>query len=203
MRRGNAQEAPAAEARASGDGQSPFHELVSAREVSIPQRAEDSFVAECTDTGHPAWPGRVQITWEDESGRSLSQWVPVLAHSRPRVLDRVLVQRPRGFPEPLVVGVVDGFERCAEPRGRAAAVLEVERGETVQVVAENGAPLLEVTRDADGPVVRVMNAATRLELPGQLQIAADEIVLRARQGKVVVDASDDDVVVTGKKIRLN
>jgi hypothetical protein len=113
-----------------------------------------------------------------------------------------LVLRPRSFPEPLVVGVVDGFGPRPEPVAASAPVIEVKHDEKVRIVAENGTPLVEVTRTDDGPVVRVMSAATRLELPGNLQITADEIVLRARQGKVAI-AAHDDVVVTGEKIRLN
>ena len=202
MLRDNTKISPAAEALTSSVSESPFQELVAAREVAVAQRVDDSFVAECTDTRHPTLPGRVQIAWEDEPGRRHTLWVPVLAHSSPRVRDRVLVLRPRSFPEPLVVGVIDGFASCSEPPSQGAVVLQVQRDEKVQIVAENGAPLLEVTRDDQGPVVRLMNAATRLELPGHLQITADEIVLRARQGKVEIGAKDD-VIVTGEKIRLN
>jgi len=202
MLRNKTEISPAAEALASSASESPFHELVAAREVAVAHRVDDSFIAECTDTRHPTLPGRVQIAWEDEAGRTHARWVPVLAHLSLRVHDRVLVLRPRSFPEPLVVGVIDGFASCPEPPSQVAAVLQVERDEKVQIVAENGAPLLEITRDGEGPVVRLMNAATRLELPGHLQITADEIVLRARQGKVEIDANDD-VIVTGEHIRLN
>jgi hypothetical protein len=205
MLRSNFKEPASAEALASSssDGESPFHELIAEREVAVTPRGDDSFVAVCSETSHPTLRGRVQITWEGEPGGARTLWAPVLAHLSLRVHDRVLVLRPRGFPEPLVVGVIDDeCGRRPEPPTGVAAVLEVKLDEKVQIVAENGAPLVEVTRGAEGPVVRVMSAATRLELPGDLQITADEIVLRARQGQVKIDASAD-VVVAGKNIRLN
>jgi hypothetical protein len=192
----------AAPAPPSADEQSPFQQLVSEREVAGAQWQNESFVAECMETRHPTLTGRVQIRWEEGAGREQTLWVPVLRHLSVRVHDRVLVIRPRGYPEPLIVGVIDGFTRRPEPPEEVAARIEVRRDEKLQIVAENGAPLLEVAQNESGPVVRVLNATTQLELPGNLQITADEIVLRARQGKVEIDANDD-VVVTGENIHLN
>lgn len=207
MLKSNAPEYPSAEVLGSSasDGESPFRALVSEREVSVAHRADDSFVAECTDTRHPTLTGRVQIAWQDESGQPRTLWAPVLAHLSLRASDRVLVLRPRSFPEPLVVGVVavdDGRGARPEPLTVRDAVLEVKPGKKLQIILEDGTPLVEVTHEGEGPVVRVMSATTQLELPGHLQITADEIVLRARQGQVKI-AATDDVVVTGQKIRLN
>jgi uncharacterized protein (DUF2345 family) len=69
-------------------------------------------------------------------------------------------------------------------------------------MTKEGEPLLEVVREASGPVVRLLQAAARIDLPGALRIEADAIELRARTGEVRIEAADD-VVVRGGAIRLN
>jgi hypothetical protein len=103
--------------------------------------------------------------------------------------------------EPIVIGVIDGFEP-RETERRAGPSIELAVDETFTLVAENGAPLLEIVRSADGPVVRLLHEDTQLELPGRLRIQASDIELMARGGSVRIEA-DDDVVVQGEMVRLN
>ena len=76
------------------------------------------------------------------------------------------------------------------------------RDEALQVNAENGQPLLHIARNQQGPVIRLLQADTQVELPGKLRIAAGEIELCARKGAVRIDASDD-VEIVGEAIHLN
>jgi hypothetical protein len=70
------------------------------------------------------------------------------------------------------------------------------------VTQADGTRLLEIVPGAGGPVVRLLQADTRVELPGKLVIRASEIELVAQRGPVRLEASDD-VVVIGETIRLN
>jgi hypothetical protein len=60
----------------------------------------------------------------------------------------------------------------------------LEVGGILRVMTKEGEPLLEVVREASGPVVRLLQAAARIDLPGALRIEADAIELRARTGEV-------------------
>jgi hypothetical protein len=98
--------------------------------------------------------------------------------------------------------VVDGFSRRPEAPKHIAHVLEMKRDEMLQVHAENGQPLLQITRDQQGPVLRLLQADTQVELPGKLRIAASTIELCARAGAVHITAADD-VEIVGEAIHLN
>jgi len=63
-----------------------------------------------------------------------------------------------------------------------AHVLEMKRDEALQVNAENGQPLLHIARNQQGPVIRLLQADTQVELPGKLRITAGAIEMRARAG---------------------
>ena len=63
-------------------------------------------------------------------------------------------------------------------------------------------PLLDVLEGVDGPIVRVLNSDTAIELPGKLKITAPEIELKADRGGVRIEANDD-VDIKGEMIRLN
>jgi hypothetical protein len=104
--------------------------------------------------------------------------------------------------DPIVVGVVDGFSRRPEAPRSVAQVLEMKGDETLQINAGNGQPLVQIARNPQGPVVRLLQTDTQIELSGRLSIAAGAIDLRARAGSVRIDASDD-VEIVGEAIHLN
>jgi len=62
--------------------------------------------------------------------------------------------------------------------------------------------LLHIARNQQGPVIRLLQADTQVELPGKLRITAGAIEMRARAGAVRIDASDD-VEIVGEAIHLN
>lgn len=184
--------APAAHAEGPGGHDAP------GRDPGPP--AGEQWIAECVDPRHPTLSGRILVRWEGEA--AARRWVPTLQDVPVRKGDRVLLSRPENWNEPVAVGVLDGYARRPEIDRREAAALELERDECLRVRSSNGEELLEIHRDREGPVVRLLRADVDLELPGALRLAAEDISLEARQGRVTVRATDD-VVVKGEVVRLN
>jgi hypothetical protein len=142
----------------------------------------------------------VRVRWAGPEG-AVERWLPALRGVAIRERDRVLLLETATELEPIVIGVIDGFEPRETP-SRAGPTVELKVDETFALVAENGAPLLEIIQRADGPIVRLLHGDTQLELPGKLRIQATDIELLARHGSVRIQA-DDDVVVQGDMVRLN
>jgi hypothetical protein len=167
-----------------------------------PTWPEGHVIATCTEERHPTLTGRIRVRCEDARGWVHECWVASLSGLSVRVSDCVLVLKlPNQF-DPIVVGVVDGFSGRPEAPKRIAQILEMKRDETLQVTADNGQPLLHITHNAQGPVIRLLQADTQVELPGKLCISAGAIELSARAGAVRIDASDD-VEIVGEAIHLN
>jgi hypothetical protein len=165
---------------------------------------DPTFVATCIDPRHPTLIGRVKIAW-GEPGAATSDdgwWVPTLHGLTIRDGDRLLLARAAGSVEPIVVGVIDGFLPRPETVRQVAAQIQLERDETLRVCADDGQPLVEIVRDEAGPVVRLLQADTRLDLRGKLQITATELELKASQGAVRIEASGE-VSLVGEIVHLN
>ncbi len=159
----------------------------------------NALVGVCVDDRHPTLAGRVQVRITDGDGER-SPWLATLAHLPVRCEDRVLLLQPGNWPEPVVVGVIDGLRaRAAETH--PAAALTLRSDETLEIRAQDGAPVLAIVPTAAGPVLRLTRADQRLEVDGRLVFAADAINFVAR-GDVSV-AAGGDVVVTGEEIKLN
>lgn len=154
-------------------------------------------VAEVLDDRHPALAGRVQIAEPDGPPR----WVPTLQGLAARQGDRVLVARPTGAAEPVVVGVLDGYRpRASGPT--QARVIELRADEALAIHAADGRPLLEVRQSDTGPVLRLASSDLTLDVPGALRVLADQIELRARDGGAKIEARND-VEIRGEVIHLN
>lgn len=174
------------------------------RLLAAPPKAwpEGHVVATCTEERHPSLTGRIRVRCEDARGCVHENWVATLQGLNARVSDRVLVLKLPHQPDAIAVGVVDGFNRRPETPRLVAQTLEMKRDEALQVNAENGQPLLQIVRNQQGPVIRLLQADTQVELPGKLRITADAIEMRARAGAVRIDAADD-VEIVGEAIHLN
>jgi hypothetical protein len=160
-----------------------------------------AMVGVCLDDAHPTLAGRVLIRVADGAGVGARDlWVATLAHLPVRREDRVLLLQPANWPEPLVVGVIDGL-RERTPAAQTAAALLLKADEVLEVRDSDGAPLVAIVPSPGGPVLRLARADQRLEIAGRLAFAADAIELTAR-GEVSVSAGGD-VVVTGEEIKLN
>lgn len=162
----------------------------------------ESFVAECIDTHHPILQGRVRIRWGGAPSSDAERWVPTLHGQSIRKGDRLLVQTPHGGGEPIVVGIIDGFLPRPAPDRTVAARIEVRQDEVLQVCTQEGQPLVEIVRDEKGPVVRLLQSDTRIDIKGKLSITASEIELKAVKGEVRIQASDD-LNLVGGGIHLN
>ncbi|MDO9015913.1 MAG: hypothetical protein Q8S73_38895 [Deltaproteobacteria bacterium] len=158
-------------------------------------------MGECIDDRHPTLSGRARVRWTDPSGAPRDRWLPTLLGVAVRAGDRVLLVSLAHEPDPVVTGVIDGF--ATRPDAAATGpVVELAAGESLRVVAADGAALVELRQSPDGPVVRLLSTDAAIELPGRLRLTADAIALHARRGGVEVTASDD-VAVQGEAIRLN
>jgi hypothetical protein len=160
-----------------------------------------SAMGEVVDEAHPVLAGRVLVRVERERDCS-ERWVPCLFGVRPRVGDRVLLVNPSGSPEPIVVGVVDGYRRRLEPEVRGGALRTLKDDEAVRIEAADGRGLVEVRASEAGCTVTLLCDDAKLAAAGTLTIEAEALTLRARQGMVSVKASDD-VAIEGEHIRLN
>jgi len=167
-----------------------------------PAWPEGHAIAVCTEERHPTLTGRIRARCEDARGCVHESWVVTLSGLSVRILDQVLVLKLPKQPDPIVIGVVDGFNRRPEAPKLVAQSLDMKRDEALQINANNGQPLLHITGNQQGPVIRLLQADTQVELPGNLRISAGAIELRARAGAVRIDASDD-VEIVGEAIHLN
>ncbi len=128
--------------------------------------------------------------------------MPRLQHLAVRTGDRVCLAVVAGHPEPVIVGVLDGFHPRRPAPPRTAAAVELQPGEALVVAAEDGTPLVEIERGAGGAVVRLLGGDVALDIEGRLKLSARDIHLVARSENVTVDAADE-VSITGETIKLN
>jgi hypothetical protein len=181
-------------AASTSAARSPGHVAVPAARTGT-----TALVGVCVDDRHPDLTGRVQVRFADGSGER-TQWVATLAHLPVRCEDRVLLLQPENWPEPLVVGVIDGL-RARTAAAHAVAALTLQNDETLEILDPAGAPLLAIVPTPTGPVLRLAHADQRIEIAGRLAFAADSIEFQAR-GAVSL-AAGGDVVVSGEEIKLN
>ena len=158
-------------------------------------------VGECVCQEHPTLSGRARIRWTEEN-QTRQAWLPQLHGLTLREGDRVLLQQPRNWPEPLIVGVVDGLAVRRKAEKVPGPTVPLRRDESLRVRTDDGQEIAELLLDESGPVIRLLSRDVGLELPGELRIRAASIKLEAEQGNVEVKASDD-VVVQGEEISLN
>lgn len=167
-----------------------------------PPPMRGTWVGTCVDPAHPTLRGRVRVQWEDVDGVARAHWLPTLASLAVREGDRVLLTAPSNHDEPVVTGVIDGFTPRPERPSRAGVSIALKPDEHLAITDAEGAALIEVRQGEGGPVVRVLHAATTVDLAGKLTLRADAIELGARHGDVRVEARGD-VRVKGSVIRLN
>ena len=172
------------------------------RVQAFPAREVELFVGECLDDRHPSITGRVLISWQDAQSNAIEKWLPALQGLPVRKLDRVLLQQPVNWPEPIVFGVVDACIDRPEPGFKSKNTIELKPDEAVRIDSQNGSPLVEICQVNDKPVVRLLSDDVNLDLNGKLKISAQSIDLAAKKGQVSISA-EGDVVVKGEIIELN
>ncbi len=178
--------------------------LLESMVAAPPLPAPACLVGECVDDAHPTLLGRVRVRWTEphKGGEVQEKWLACLLGVTVRERDRVMLQLPDNWPEPIVAGVVDGFAMRPEAPRLAGPSVDLREDESVRVLGEDGQQLLEVFQREGGPVVRLLDPDLDLELPGELRIKAEQICLEATRGDVDLRASDD-VNVQGEMINLN
>jgi hypothetical protein len=175
-------------------------ELQSRGEAGPQLRLAQPWVCEVLESEHPSIAGRILARWMDPDGEPRERWIPVLMGLPIRTGDRILAAAVQSWPEPIAIGIVDGFRRREVERAIASVTLPP--GHALRIVGAAGTPLLEVTEGREGPVVTLLHDDLALNVRGRLTLAAKSIDLHAREGKVEVKATDD-VVVRGEVIHLN
>jgi hypothetical protein len=160
------------------------------------------FVGDVLEARHPQQRGRARVRWRDERGEEREAWLATMVGIAVRVADRVLLQQPVHWSEPLVAGVVDGFSSRPPEERTAGPSLALAADERVTITAADGTPLVDVFQAAQGPVVRLRGEDVAIELPGRLRVDARSIELVARQGAVKISATDE-VAVEGEVVTLN
>ncbi|MBN1550036.1 hypothetical protein JW979_01150 [bacterium] len=167
---------------------------------SIPTEA--LLIGICTSDRHPTLSGRVKVEWTEGSGQKFSRWLPCLKGVEPSLHDRLLVSKPKNYPEGIVLGILDGFHPRSAPEKQTGPSMTLKRHESVCITSLNGEPLLKISMDKHGPVVQLMIDKVQLEFPGELRVSADSIGFLARKGEINLEASDD-VIIKGETIALN
>lgn len=195
------QEPITAEADAPAPGEHPLLEAMVAAPAAP---APTCLVGECVDDEHPTLLARVRVRWTPprEGEEAREQWLACLHGVTVRTRDRVLLQLPENWPEPIVAGVVDGFATRPEAARLPGPSMELKGDESVRIRGRDGQDLLEIYQEETGPVVRLLDPGLDLELPGELRVRAEQISLEATRGDVEIKASDD-VNVQGEMINLN
>lgn len=161
-----------------------------------------TLLGECIAVEHPTLRGRVLVQWSDADGKTQKKWLPTLQNLPVRQHDRLLLVKPENWAEMIVTGVVDGFARRPEITRRDAGHLKLKRDERIRINSMDGKELLELFQSESGPVLRVLQKDTSVELPGKLKFSADSIELEAGAGPIHIK-STDDVRINGEMIHLN
>ncbi|MCX5544797.1 hypothetical protein M3A49_35980 [Paraburkholderia sp. CNPSo 3076] len=187
---------------------------------AAPARApamEGLLAAEVTDTHHPDSPGRVRVRWHSAQGEAVECWLQCLHGHRPRRGDRVLVEQPVNWSEPLVTGILSASAAGAEAgiteapgmhgatgaaETHASQTVKLAPDECVQIDDAHGKPLVQILASSAGPVVRLMSSNVNLEAAGKLSLRAQALELEAGRGGVDI-RTEADTVVRSRYIRLN
>lgn len=187
-------------------------EAGAAREPEAPARApatQGLLAGEVIDTHHPDGPGRVRVRWLDAHGETLERWLVCLRGQRPRRGDRVLVEQPANWPEPLVTGAFaanaeahGAFAWQEDPDTHASHAMRLAPDQCVQIDDAHGKPLVRILASSAGPVVRLMSPNVSLEAAGKLSLRAQTLELEAGGGGVDI-RTEADTVVRSRYIRLN
>ena len=184
------------------EGKSLLEELVSSQpKDDLTGGGPRSFVGECIDERHPTISGRILVQWATAGGEVCKKWLACLQTTTVRTSDRVLLLSPENWVEPVVIGVLGGFQVRPQP-DRDGPSIALKPDEAVNVTTDDGDKILQIHQEESGPVVRLLSSDVDIDLPGKLRIRADDIEIKARKGAVDIEASDD-VRIKGERVKMN
>ncbi|RKP44528.1 hypothetical protein [Trinickia fusca] len=169
-----------------------------------------TWVGEVIDTHHPEAMGCIKVRWADSSGAPLERWLTCLRNVKPRRGERVLLEQPGNWPEPLIVGTLDAFnaldagsaDTASTQDTERAASLKLEPGQCVSIADAQGKVLMQVQASPEGPVVRFLEPNVAVEAAGKLRLAAQMLELEGGRGGIDM-RTEADAVVRARYIRLN
>lgn len=171
--------------------------------VTASKRPEESglLLGECLNAAHPILAGRAKIRWQI-NGEIQEQWLATLQDMPIRAADRVLIGHVENWPEPVVLGILDGFKRRKPPQLLERAQLRLEKDEGLTITDAVGNPMVEIGLERGQPQLRILSDDLMLDMPGKLSIRAGEIEMEAKTGPAHLKANDN-VVIRGEEIQLN
>jgi len=162
----------------------------------------EMLIAQVIVETHPITPGRVLVTGNTSNQSSFECWLAAVQSLEIRAGDRVCIQQPSNFPEPIVTGVLDSVHRKPVMAHRTGAELSLRADETLRVKDQDGNPLLDIKHEHDGSVVQLHTTMSALDMPGAFRLIADTVEIDARQGEMKLAASGD-IHMDGEVINLN
>ena len=165
-------------------------------------QSSPTLIGTCLDIEHPSLSNRFLIQWRDVSGKQHEAWLPCLKDIKPARHDRVLLQQPDNWFEPIISGVLDGLSGPKEPEPKPGPALTLEKHKALHVLDSDDKPILQIEQGEKGPILRLLDDDLNIEVKGRLRFSARDIELAARKGGVKIQATDD-VVVKGEIIYLN
>lgn len=165
-------------------------------------RAPSTLIGMCMDNHHPSLSGRCLIRWTDASKKPQEKWLPCIRDVKPQRHDRVLLQQPGNWFEPLVCGILDGLAGPEDHTPKTGPAIRLEKNKAIHVVDSGDNPVLQIEQGEHGPVLRLLNDDLNIEVKGRLRFSAKDIQMAARRGEIRIKAKDD-VHVKGEMIHLN
>jgi hypothetical protein len=173
-----------------------------AQRSPLPSKSSRTWVAEVIDDRHPDVVGRVLVRWLDPAEpQAVTRWLPTLSGLPVRRGDRVTLQQPENWPEPIIFGVIDGYAR-REAERHGGAHIELRKDEAIEIRGHRGTPLVAIHEGESGPVVRILSKDLGIDVPGHLRLTGASLELRATDGSTEIEARDD-VIVQAETIHLN
>lgn len=163
-----------------------------------------TLLGEVVDTHHPHLAGRIFVKWLGASGQTQQRWLEYERTVTARVGARVLMTRPVGWPDLIVVGVLGPAPggTPAAPDEDDAPSLRLAPGQALSVHAHDGTPLVRVRLGHEGPSIELCGDSVEVKAKRRLTLSADTVEIRAADGGVDV-RTDGDAIVRGRFIRLN
>ncbi|WP_419689426.1 MULTISPECIES: hypothetical protein [Burkholderia] len=179
-------------------------DLTPDRTPSAEHHESSTLIGEVTDTHHPDAMGLIRVKWSGQDGKTCERWLECVDGVKPGIGDRVLLQSPVNWPEPLIAGMLKrkGNGEPVEPIVEPAVALSLEADKCVQIADAAGTPLLQVRASPDGPVVTLLNRNVNIEVAGKLRLSAQTLELEGGRGGVDI-RTEADTVVRSRYVRLN
>jgi hypothetical protein len=163
-------------------------------------------------TSCTVWVGFCEVTRQSATGRTVvvreknsgnlgeTLTADCLDHVRPIPGDCLLLVHPETSRRPLVLGTIGSARRTALALSSGYTAEAETFG--LRLRGPDGRAVLEIDTSGPAPRLRPIPGDVELDLTGRLKIAARAIDLQSKLGDMTLRANDD-VIVTGERIRLN